>query len=70
MYFTSGSDWAFEQLMQARPGADHFDNGEAGAPGTAALADFTARTGNTSFVCIGMINAGESREDDPEFQNL
>ena len=32
MYFTSGSDQAFEQLMQTRPGADHFDNGEAGAP--------------------------------------
>jgi len=32
MYFTSGSDRAFEQLMQERPGADHFDNGEAGAP--------------------------------------
>ena len=30
MYFTSGSDRAFEQLMQTRPGADHFDNGEAG----------------------------------------
>ena len=32
MYFTSGSDQAFEQLMQTRPGADHFDSGEAGAP--------------------------------------
>ena len=32
MYFTSGSDRAFEQLMQTRPGADHFDNGEAGSP--------------------------------------
>ena len=32
MYFTSGDDRAFEQLMQERPGADHFDNGEAGAP--------------------------------------
>ena len=32
MYFTSGSDRAFEQIMQTRPGADHFDNGEAGAP--------------------------------------
>ena len=31
MYFTSGSDRAFEQLMQTRPGADHFDSGEAGA---------------------------------------
>lgn len=30
MYFTSGSDRAFEQLMQTRPGADHFDSGEAG----------------------------------------
>ena len=32
MYFTSGSDRVFEQLMQTRPGADHFDSGEAGAP--------------------------------------
>ena len=32
MYFTSGSDRAFEQLMQTRPSADHFDSGEAGAP--------------------------------------
>lgn len=32
MYFTSGSDRAFEQLMQTRPGADHFNSGEAGAP--------------------------------------
>lgn len=32
MYFTSGSARAFEQLMQTRPGADHFDSGEAGAP--------------------------------------
>ena len=32
MYFTSGSDRAFEQLMQTRPGTDHFDNSEAGAP--------------------------------------
>ncbi len=32
MYFTSGSDRAFEQLMQTRPAADHFDSGEAGAP--------------------------------------
>ena len=31
MYFTSGSDRAFEQLMQARSGADHFDSGVAGA---------------------------------------
>lgn len=29
MYFTSGTDRAFEQLMQERPGADHFDSGEA-----------------------------------------
>ena len=51
MYFTSGSDRAFEQLMQTRPGADHFDNGEAGARRIAALADFTARTGSISF-CV------------------
>ena len=32
MYFTSGSDQAFEQLMQTRPGTDHFDSGEAVTP--------------------------------------
>ena len=32
MYFTSGDDRAFEQLMQERPGADHFDSGEAVTP--------------------------------------
>ena len=32
MYFTSSSDRAFEQLMQTRPGADHFDNGETVTP--------------------------------------
>ena len=25
MYFTSGSDRAFEQLMQGKPGFDHYD---------------------------------------------
>ena len=29
MYFTSGSDRAFEQLMQGKPGFDHYDSGEA-----------------------------------------
>ncbi|HIX76898.1 MAG TPA: helix-turn-helix domain-containing protein, partial [Candidatus Fusicatenibacter merdavium] len=32
MYFTSGSDRAFESLMQGKPGFDHFDSGDAGAP--------------------------------------
>ncbi len=32
MYFTSGSDRAFERLMQDTPGFDHFDSGQAGAP--------------------------------------
>ena len=32
IHISSGSDRAFEQLMQTRPGADHFDSGEAGAP--------------------------------------
>ena len=32
MYFTSGSDRAFERLMQGKPGFDHYDSGEAGAP--------------------------------------
>ena len=28
MYFTSGSDQAFEQLMQGKPGFDHYHSGE------------------------------------------
>ena len=32
MYFTSGSDRAFEQLMQGKPGFDHYDGGGANAP--------------------------------------
>ena len=32
MYFTSGNDRAFEQLMQGKPGFDHYDSGEAVAP--------------------------------------
>ena len=32
MYFTSGSDRAFESLMQGKPGFDHYDSGDAGAP--------------------------------------
>ena len=62
MYFTSGSDRAFEQLMQGKPGFDHYDSGEAVTPEdcgtcrfyrprrsrrrTAAPAAFIARTGN------------------------
>ena len=32
MHFTSGSDRAFEQLMQGKPGFDHYDSGEAVTP--------------------------------------
>ena len=32
MYFTSGSNRAFESLMQGTPGFDHYDSGDAGAP--------------------------------------
>ena len=32
MYFTSGSDRAFEQLMQGKPGFDHYDSGVAVTP--------------------------------------
>ena len=32
MYFTSGSDRAFEQLMQGKPGFDHYDSGETVTP--------------------------------------
>ena len=31
MYFTSGSDRAFESFMQGKPGFDHYDSGDAGA---------------------------------------
>ena len=44
MYFTSGSDRAFEQLMQGKPGFDHYDRPERRR--TAAPAAFIARTGN------------------------
>ena len=32
MYFTSGGDRTFESLMQGKPGFDHYDSGDAGAP--------------------------------------
>ena len=32
MYFTFGTDRAFEQLMQERTGTEHFDSGEAVTP--------------------------------------
>lgn len=32
MYFTSGSDRAFERLMTGKPGFDHYDSGGVGAP--------------------------------------
>lgn len=32
MYFTSGGDRAFESLMQGKPGFEHYDSGDAGAP--------------------------------------
>ena len=32
MCFTSGSNRAFESLMQGKPGFDHYDSGDAGAP--------------------------------------
>jgi len=53
MYFTSGSDRAFEQLMQTRPGADHFDSGEAGAPedcGTCRFYRVFSQVGVSCFV--------------------
>ena len=46
MYFTSGSDRAFEQLMQGKPGFDHYDSGEAVTPEDCGPAAFIARTGN------------------------
>ena len=63
MYFTSGSDRAFEQLMQTRPGADHFDSGEAGAPEDCGTCRFTARTGSISFA--SMRNVPTSRASSP-----
>ena len=53
MYFTSGSDRAFEQLMQGKPGFDHYDSVSTTTTAarrsrrrTAAPAAFIARTGN------------------------
>lgn len=46
MYFTSGSDRAFEQLMQGKPGFDHYDSGEAVTPEDCGTCRFIARTGN------------------------
>ena len=64
MYFTSGSDRAFEQLMQTRPGADHFDSGEAGAPeGLRHLPFLPPALDSTSFVC--MRNVPTSRASSP-----
>lgn len=63
MYFTSGSDRAFEQLMQTRPGADHLTTARPERRRTAAPAVSTARTGSTSFVC--MRNVPTSRASSP-----
>ena len=49
MYFTSGDDRAFEQLMQERPGADHFTTARPERRRIAAPAAFIARTGSISF---------------------
>ena len=40
MYFTSGSDRAFEQLMQGKPGFDHYDSGEAVTPEDCGICRF------------------------------
>ena len=52
MYFTSGSDRAFEQLMQQRPGADHFDSGDAGAPEDCGDCRFLPPTLEISVLCL------------------
>ena len=49
MYFTSGSDRAFEQLMQQRPGADHFDSGDAGAPEDCGEPDLMEHSDELTF---------------------
>ena len=50
MYFTSGSDRAFESLMQGKPGFDHYDSGDAGAPeDCGGCRSSTVPTGNISF---------------------
>ena len=46
MYFTSDSDRAFEQLMQGKPGFDHYDSGEAVTPEDCGTCRFYRRTGN------------------------
>ena len=63
MYFTSGSDRAFEQLMQTRPGADHFDSGEAGAPEDCGTCCFYRPHWKYQFVC--MRNVPTSRASSP-----
>ena len=49
MYFTSGGDRAFEQLMQQRPGADHFDSGDAGAPEDCGEPDLMEHSDELTF---------------------
>ena len=65
MYFTSGSDRAFEQLMQTRRGRAQIILTAARPERrrTAAPAVSTARTGSTSFVC--MRNVPTSRASAP-----
>lgn len=52
MYFTSGSNRAFESLMQGKPGFDHYDSGRPERRRIAATAVFTAPAGSISFACM------------------
>ena len=64
MYFTSGSDRAFEQLMQTRPGADHFDSGEAGAPEDCGTCRFYRPHWKYQFCCL--CSSSPKKRSDPK----
>ena len=61
MYFTSGSDRAFEQLMQGKPGFDHYDSGEAVTPEDCGKC-FTAAAALTAVSLLRAAQDGEVSE--------
>ena len=60
MYLTSGNDRGFEQLMQDKPGFDHYDSDEA-CRRTAAPAAFIDLTGNINFASTRNVHRGTAR---------
>ena len=61
MYFTSGSDRAFEQLMQGKPGFDHYDSGEAVTPEDCGTCRFYRPHWKYQFCVYGMsLPAGQA----------